>query len=133
MYEKLYFIYNPLTGCKDWVSEREFNVGSLKLKSIFGVLYFSDLKIMLHFNAPFKTAIVKEYKLANEQSIALHHVCRLINQAELMEFLNQEAKNKAQNDNNDVSYPSSVELGDGYFIWNEHLGCYEQAAVLTTD
>lgn len=129
MFEKLYLIHNPLNGSKDWVSEREFKIGSLKLKKVFGVLYLDDLKFMLQFNPQFKDSIVKENNLANEGKIGLQHVCRKINNNELTELLNNEANLIARNESVDTFYPSRIELKDGFFIWNEENGCYEEALV----
>ena len=128
MYEKLYLIHNPLDGMKDWVSEREFTVGSQKLRNVFGVLYLDDVKIMSYYNNPFKESIMKEYNITGEESISLHHVCQMISKTELMELIEREAKDNADNDSFfSPSYPSSIELSDGCFIWNEEKGCYDEA------
>ncbi len=129
MYEKLYLIHNPLDGMKDWVSEREFTVGSQKLRNVFGVLYLDDVKIMLHYNNPFKESIMKEYNITAEEkeSISLHHVCRMISKTELMELIEREAKDNADIDSSFSPYPSSIELSDGCFNWNEEKGCYDEA------
>lgn len=129
MFEKLYVIHNPLTGSKDWVSEREFKIGSLRLKKVFGVLYLGDLKFMLQFNPQFKDSIVKENNLSNEENIGLHHVCSLITKNELTELLNKEALDQVKSEADDSLYPSSIEIKDGFFIWNEEKGCYDEAVV----
>lgn len=130
MFEKLYLIYNPLNGTKHWVSEREFKIGSQKLKDVFGVLYLEDLKIMLCYNNPFKHAIMEEYNLTYENSISLHHVCRLIRIEELMEIIDKEARNTSQSDkSSDFYYPARVEVQDGFFIWDEEKCCYAEASV----
>ncbi len=130
MFEKLYLIHNPLTGSKDWVSEREFKIGSLRLKKVFGVLYLSDLKFMLQFNPQFKNSIVKENSLINEEKICLQHVCRLISKGELTELLNNEATDHIQGDHSFYDMrPSSIEIKDGFFMWNEEKECYEEAVV----
>lgn len=130
MFEKLYLIYNPLTGTKDWVSEREFKIGSLKLKKVFGVLYLDDLKYMLQFNPQIKNSIVKENSLINEEQICLKHVCRLITNDELTELLNNEATDHTQSDQSFYdTHPSRIEIKDGYFILNEENGSYEKAVV----
>ena len=127
MFEKLYIIHNPLDGTKDWISEREFTIGSQKLRNVFGVLYLDDVKIMLHFNMQFKESVMREYEITDEKNISLHHVCRMISKAELMELIDMEAKVNAQNDSSlNPSYPSSIELADGCFIWNEEKECYEE-------
>ena len=127
MFEKLYIIHNPLDGTKDWISEREFTIGSQKLRNVFGVLYLDDVKIMLHFNMQFKESVMREYEITDEKNISLHHVCRMISKAELMELIDMEAKVNAQNDSSlNPSYPSSIELEDGCFIWNEEKECYEE-------
>lgn len=126
MYEKLYLIHNPLDGTKDWVSEREFTIGSQRLRNVFGVLYLDDVKIMLQFNNPFKEAVMKEYNLSNERELALHHVCRMISKVELTELINMEAKSLADSDSpTEPSYPYSIELIDGSFIWNKENRCYD--------
>ncbi len=130
MFEKIYLIYNPLTGSKDWVSEREFKIGSLRLKKVFGVLYLDDLKFMLQFNPQFKNSIVKENNLINEDQICLKHVCRLITKDELTELLNNEAVDHTQSDHAlDDTHPARIELKDGLFMWNEEHGYYEKAVV----
>lgn len=132
MFEKLYLIYNPLNGLKDWVSEREFNIGSQKLRDVFGVLYLSDVRIMLQFNTAFKEAVMEENNLGKEDMISLRHVCRLITKAELVEFINEEAEDIAHfdiNHSSNPSYPSSIELKDGCFIWNEVTECYDEAEI----
>ncbi|EKN67211.1 hypothetical protein M670_02187 [Schinkia azotoformans MEV2011] len=130
MFEKLYLIYNPLTGTKDWVSEREFKIGSLRLKKVFGVLYLYDLKFMLQFNPQFKNSIVKENSLLNEEQICLKHVCRLITKDELAELLNNEATDSIQSEQSYYeTHPSRIEIKDGFFMWNEEKGCYEEAVV----
>jgi hypothetical protein len=131
MFEKIYLIYNPLTGTKDWVSEREFNIGSQKLKHVFGVLYLNDVKFMLKFNPAFKESIMKECQISSEEKISLFHVCRLISKRELTELMDRDAVANIQSDTHKLfsSYPSSIELSDGFFIWNEKTGCYEEAAV----
>lgn len=130
MFEKIYLIYNPLTGSKDWVSEREFKIGSLRLKKVFGVLYLNDLNFMLQFNPQFKNSIVKENNLINEEQICLKHVCRLITKDELTELLNNEAVDHTQSDHAlDDTHPTRIELKDGLFMWNEEHGCYEKAVV----
>ena len=127
MYEKLYIVHNPLDGMKDWVSEREFTIGSQRLRNVFGVLYLDDVKIMLQFNNAFKEAILKEYSLTNEKELSLHHVCRMITKAELTELMNMEAQKNAEIDTpTEISYPASVELQDGCFIWNKENGCYDE-------
>ena len=127
MFEKLYLIHNPLDGTKDWISEREFTIGSQKLRNVFGVLYLDDVRIMLHFNMQFKESVMREYEITNEKNISLHHVCRMISKAELMELIDREAKVNAQNDSSCYpSYPSSIELEDGCFIWNKEKGCYDE-------
>lgn len=125
MYEKLYLIHNPLDGIKDWVSEREFSIGSQKLRNVFGVLYLDDVKIMLHYNNPFKESIMKEYNITAEESISLHHVCRMISKTELMELIRRGAKDNADCDSSFSPYPSRIELSDGCFIWNKEKGCYD--------
>lgn len=135
MPEKLYFIYNPLNGSKDWVSEREFKIGSQKLRDVFGVLYLSDVLIMLQYNAPFKESIMKEFNLTKEEMISLHHVCRMITKAELMEFITKEVNDNAssaRNDSLEASCPSTIELKDGFFIWNEEKSCYDETAEMKT-
>ena len=127
MYEKLYLIHNPLDGIKDWVSEREFTIGSQKLRNVFGVLYLDDVKIMLHYNNPFKESIMKEYNITAEESISLYHVCRMISKTELMELIEREAKDNADSDSSFSPYPSSIELSDGCFIWNKEKGYYDEA------
>lgn len=130
MFEKLYLIHNPLTGTKDWVSEREFKIGSLRLKKVFGVLYLDDLKFMLQFNPQFKDSIIKENNLINEEKICLQHVCRLITKDELTEFLSNEAIDYTQSDQSFYdTHPSRIEIKDGYFIWDEENGDYEKAVV----
>lgn len=127
MYEKLYLIHNPLDRTKDWVSEREFTIGSQRLRHVFGVLYLDDVKIMLQFNNPFKEAVMKEHNLINEKELAIHHVCRMITKAELTELMDKEAQVNAESDSSiDFSYPASVELQDGCFIWNKENGCYDE-------
>lgn len=126
MYEKLYLIHNPLDGMKDWVSQREFAIGSQRLRNVFGVLYLDDVKIMLQFNAPFKEAVMKENNITDEKQVSLHHVCRMISKAELMDLINKEVQISEKSDSPvPPSYPFSVELKDGYFIWNKEEGCYE--------
>lgn len=127
MYEKLYLIHNPLDDIKDWVSEREFTIGSQKLRNVFGVLYLDDVKIMLHYNNPFKESIMKEYNITAEESISLYHVCRKISKTELMELIEREAKDNADIDSSFSPYPSSIELSDGCFIWNKETGYYDEA------
>ncbi|HHW36449.1 MAG TPA: hypothetical protein GXX18_04035 [Bacillales bacterium] len=130
MFEKLYLIYNPLTGSRDWVSEREFKIGSLRLKKVFGVLYLDDLKYMLQFNPQLKNSIIKENNLMNEEQICLKHVCRLVTKDELTELLNNEARDLTQNDQSFYdTHPSRIELKEGYFLWNEENGCYEKVVV----
>ena len=125
MFEKLYLIHNPLNGTRDWVSERECTIGSQKLKDVFGVLYLDDVKIMLHFNIPFKESVMKEYNITNEKNISLHHVCQMISKSELMELIDMEAKVNDHSDSPfDPSYPSNIELKDGCFTWNKEKGCY---------
>ena len=127
MFEKLYIIHNPLDGTKDWISEREFTIGSQKLRNVFGVLYLDDVKIMLHFNMQFKESVMREYEITNEKNISLHHVCRMISKAELMELIDLEAKVNAPSDSSfNPSYPSSIELEDGCFVWNQEKGCYDE-------
>ena len=127
MFEKLYIIHNPLDGTKDWVSEREFTIGSQKLRNVFGVLYLDDVKIMLHFNMQFKESVMRECEITNEKNISIHHVCRMISKAELMELIDMEAKVNAQSDSSlTPDYPSSIELIDGCFIWNKEKECYEE-------
>ncbi len=127
MYEKLYIIHNPLDGTKDWVSEREFTIGSQRLRNVFGVLYLDDVNIMLQFNNSFKEAVMKEYNLTNEKDLSLHHVCRMINKAELTELINIETQVNTDSDSPvDSTYPASVELKDGCFIWNKENGCYDE-------
>jgi hypothetical protein len=128
MFEKIYLIDNPLNNSKDWVSEREFKIGSEKLKNVFGILYLKDLTIMLHYNLPFKDAIMKKYKLLSDKNISLGHVCRLIGKDELDDLIDGE-------DHTEISgvksifpdYPSSIELKDGYYDWDEEKGCYAEA------
>src|SRR6476469_8936655 len=120
MFEKLYLIHNPLNSTKDWVSEREFIIGSQKLKNVFGVLYLDDVRIMLHFNIPFKESIMREYKVNNDEKISIQHVCRMISKAELIELIDRETKENAHNNSDEscyYSYPSTIELKDGCFIW----------------
>lgn len=127
MYEKLYLIHNPLDGMKDWVSEREFTVGSQKLRNVFGVLYLDDVKIMLHYNNAFKESVMKEYNLIDEKGISVLHVCRMISKSELMELIERETKDNADSDSSFSPYPASIELSDGRFIWNKEKGCYDEA------
>lgn len=115
MYERLYLIHNPLNGLTDWVSEREFKIGSQKLKDVFGVLYLDDVKIMLHYNMQLKEAVMKKYHIVDEKKVSLNHVCYMINSSELMELMNKEIT---------PSYPLSIELRDGSFTWNEERNCY---------
>lgn len=115
MYERLYLIHNPLNGLTDWVSEREFKIGSQKLKDVFGVLYLDDVKFMLHYNLQFKEAIMKEYNITDETTVSLNHVCYMISSSELNELINKDSA---------PSYPLSIELRDGNFSWNEEMNCY---------
>lgn len=121
MLERLYLIHNPLNGLTDWVSEREFKVGSQKLKDVFGVLYLDDVKFMLHYNVQFKEAIMKKYDIVDEGTVSLNHVCYMISSKELMELINKETA---------PSVPSNVELRDGYFSWNEENKCYVEAVMI---
>lgn len=123
MPERIYLIYNPLDGSKDWVSEREFKIGSQKLRNVFGVLYLSDVKFMLQYNSQFKESIMNEYQMTNEKNISLHHVCRMISCSELTNFLNR-------SNQGELSYPTDIELKDGFFQWNEEDKCYDE--VMTT-
>lgn len=127
MFEKLYLIHNPLNGCKDWVSEREFAVGSQKLKNVFGVLYLNDVKFMLHFNMQFKEAIMKENNITDEKNVSVNHVCQWISSSELMALINRETNTNTQHEPSvDLEYPSRVELKDGCFYWNSEKGCYDE-------
>lgn len=130
MSEKLYLIHNPLTGSRNWVSEREFNIGSERLKHVFGVLYLSDVEIMLRYNLQLKEAIINEYQITNEKEVSLHHVCRLINIAELTELINKEIQDTApfhEKRSFDPPYPKDIEIKDGHFIWNAEEKCYDEA------
>lgn len=129
MFEKLYLIQNPLTGARDWVSEREFTIGSQKLKDVFGVLYLSDVKIMLQYNQPFKEAIMKEYHLKNEASLSLAHVCHMISLSELKELMNVERDEK--DDSATFEHPLSIETRDGQYNWDEEKGYYESALLVS--
>jgi hypothetical protein len=129
MFEKLYFIHNPLNATKDWISEREMKIGSLKLKNVFGVSFLDDVKFMLQFNTPFKESVMKEYKLTNERNISLQHVCRLISKAELKEMVVKETMENQHQENDLIICPSfstSVELKDGYFFWNKETNSYDE-------
>jgi hypothetical protein len=128
MFEKLYFIHNPLNATSDWISEREMKIGSLKLKNVFGVSFLDDLRFMLQFNTPFKESVMKEYKLTNEKNISLHHVCRLISKAELMEMIDTETKeiSHIETDTHCPSFSTSIELKDGYYSWNKETNSYDK-------
>jgi hypothetical protein len=129
MFEKLYFIHNPLNATKDWISEREMKIGSLKLKNVFGVSFLDDVKFMLQFNTPFKESVMKEYKLTNERNISLQHVCRLISKAELKEMVVKKTMENQHQENDLIICPSfstSVELKDGYFFWNKETNSYDE-------
>ncbi|WP_017755056.1 hypothetical protein [Calidifontibacillus oryziterrae] len=127
MYEKLYLIHNPLTSVKDWVSERDFKIGSQKLRHVFGVLYLDDVRIMLQYNIPFKEAIIQEYNLNNNVKLTIGHVCRQIKKDELMELINKEINNDGQSiSTSEQPYPYCIELKDGCYIWNEENCCYEE-------
>jgi hypothetical protein len=127
MFEKLYFIHNPLNATKDWISEREMNIGSLKLKNVFGVSFLDDVKFMLQFNTPFKESVMREYKLTNERNISLQHVCRLISKAELKEMIVNEATENSKESDLTIcpSFSISVELKDGFFFWNKETNSYD--------
>jgi hypothetical protein len=135
VFEKLYFIHNPLTATKDWISEREMKTGSLKLKNVFGVSFIDDLKFMLQFNTPFKQSVMREYNLTNERNISLLHVCRLISKAELMEMLAKEALENPHKDHvtSCPSFSTNIELKDGYFFWNEETNRYVEDTSLVND
>lgn len=127
MYEKLYLIHNPLNGIKDWVSERDFKIGSQKLKNVFGVLYLDDVRIMMHFNNQFKEAVMIENNITDEKNISINHVCQIITKDELMELIEREAKVNAHVDPSSApSYPSRIELKDGCFGWNSEKECYDE-------
>jgi hypothetical protein len=126
MFEKLYFIHNPLNGLKDWISEREFKIGSQKLKNVFGVLYLNDVGNMLQFNNQFKESVMREYKIHHERDLSIQHVCRKISRDELYELV-------SQSDHDTFTYPpfsSMIELKDGRFLWNKEKGCLEEAQAL---
>lgn len=130
MFEKLYLIHNPLNGAKDWISNREFTIGSQKLKDVFGVLYLDDVRIMLRFNNQFKEAVMKENEEIDEEKISLKHVCRMISEAELMEFIDRETEEMPPSDpSSHPSYPSIIELKDGYFSWNPEKERYDKVDV----
>lgn len=130
MFEKLYLIHNPLDGSKDWVSEREFAIGSQKLKNVFGVLYLDDVKFMLHFNMPFKEALIKENNITDERNLSINHVCQWITSTELMVLINKETNIHSRHDTYlNLEYPSRVELKDGCFFWNSEKECYEELVV----
>ena len=129
MFEKLYLIHNPLTGARDWVSEREFSIGSQKLKVVFGVLYLNDVTIMLRYNQAFKEAIMKKYQLASEGELSLSHVCQLISITELRDLIHLEKNRKIENTTFD--YPLSIESSDGQFIWDEEKGNYENTLMIS--
>lgn len=129
MFEKLYLIHNPLTGARDWVSEREFSIGSQKLKDVFGVLYLNDVTIMLRYNQAFKEAIMKKYQLASEGELSLAHVCQLIRLSELNELI--ELDKNQNGENNPFQYPLSIETSDGQYNWDEEKGCYENALMVS--
>jgi hypothetical protein len=129
MFEKLYFIHNPLNATKDWISEREMKIGSLKLKNVFGVSFLDDVRFMLQYNTPFKESVMSEYKLTNERNISLQHVCRLISKAELREMIDKEALENSLIESDITICPSfstSVEFKDGYFFWNKETNSYDK-------
>lgn len=124
MFEKIYFIHNPLNDATDWVSEMEIKIGSQKLKNVFGVQYLDDVKIMLQYNSQFQEAVMKEYNLIGEDNLSLNHVCRLISKEELIDLLNKEGHEiKEKSPFN----PIWIELKDGCFFWNKEKKCFEQA------
>ncbi|MHC0038525.1 hypothetical protein [Pseudoneobacillus sp. C159] len=128
MFEKIYFIYNPLNNLQDWIAERELKMGSEKLKNVFGVLYLRDLTIMLQYNIPFKDSIMKKFILQSDNNISLSHVCRLINKIELDEFLMKEVNDAGWNVKSIHStYPASIEIKDGYYDWDAEKSCYVEA------
>ncbi len=51
----------------------------------------------------------------------------MISKTELMELIEREAKDNADIDSSFSPYPSSIELSDGCFNWNEEKGCYDEA------
>jgi hypothetical protein len=129
MFEKIYFIHNPLNATKDWISEREMKIGSLKLKNVFGVSFLDDVRFMLQFNTPFKESVMRAYKLTNEKNISLQHVCRLISKAELKEMVVKDAMENHHEEDDLIICPSfstSVELKDGYFFWNKETNSYDE-------
>jgi hypothetical protein len=132
MFEKLYFIHNPLNATKDWISEREMNIGSLKLKNVFGVSFLDDVRFMLQFNTPFKESVMRENKLANERNISIQHVCRLISKAELKEMIVNDATENSNESDLTIcpSFSNSVELKDGFFLWNKETNSYDDAGPL---
>jgi hypothetical protein len=129
MFEKLYFIHNPLNGLKDWISEREFKIGSQKLKNVFGVLYLNDVGNMLQFNNQFKESVMREYRINNERNLSIQHVCRKISRDELFELVHKETVGLSQSDYDTSTYPpfsTMIELKDGCFLWNKEKGCLEE-------
>lgn len=126
-FEKIYHIHNPQTGEANWVSEREFQVGSQRMKDVFSILYLDDLKSMLRFNAQFQAAVMKENGIKHKEELSIQHVCRPIKKAEWMEFL----KKEKDADNYDPSdYPARVELEDGCYYWNNETNRYEEVALV---
>jgi hypothetical protein len=123
MFEKIYYIHNPLNGLNDWVTEREMHIGSQKLKNVFGVLYIDDVKIMLRYNLQFQEAVMKANKIIGEDNLSLKYVCRLITKEELNHLLEK------QDNNNGESHPAWIQLKDGYFYWNKETGTLEEAMV----
>lgn len=133
MFEKLYLIQNPLSGATDWISEREFSIGSQKLKDVFGVLYLSDVKFMLHYNIPFKESIMKKYSITNERKVAINYVCYMISYTELMELINKELALSSTGESVSLqspAYPHSIELRDGCFLWNQEKERYDEVEMV---
>ena len=71
MYEKLYLIHNPLDGIKIGFQKENLQLDLKSLRNVFGVLYLNDVKIMLHYNNPFKESIMKEYNITAEEKYFL--------------------------------------------------------------